>query len=201
MTDAETEKRRPAAAQEQSGAAAPDAAALADAYRFFNEINIIAQLSSNQMSQRMPHGLNLSQFGVLNWFVRVDDEATPGRLARAFQVSKGAMTNTLSKLEAKGFVRVAPDPASGRRKLVRLTPRGRAARNDAVAAASPVLEEFLAHFRIGALRRQLPLLERVRRHLDAARDDPSGTNRAGPGSLPAGPALPDAPDPADEQGL
>ena len=60
---------------------APDSEALADAYRFFNEIGIIAQLSSNQMQRSLPHALNQSQFSVLNWFVRVDDEATPGRLA------------------------------------------------------------------------------------------------------------------------
>jgi len=143
---------------------------LADAYRFFNEINIIAQLSTNQMDQRMPHGLNPSQFGVLNWFVRVDHEATPGRLARAFQVSKGAMTNTLTKLEGKGFVSISPDPTSGRRKLVRLSPSGRSARDAAVAATYPLLEDFLRAFDIAMIRGQLPQLERIRAFLDHARD-------------------------------
>lgn len=174
MTSTDTDPGRTRRRRGQGARAddAPTAADLTDAYRFFNEINIIAQLSSNQMAQRMPHGLNLSQFGVLNWFVRVDDETTPGRLARAFQVSKGAMTNTLSKLEAKGFVGITPDPSSGRRKLVRLTAAGRRARDDAVAAASPLLAELLQEFRIDTIRRQLPLLERVRSYLDAARDDP-----------------------------
>ena len=70
------------------------------AYGFFNEIGIIGQLSSNQMQRAMPHDLTQSQFSVLNWFVRVDTQATPGRLAKAFQVTKGAMTNTLHKLKA-----------------------------------------------------------------------------------------------------
>ncbi len=147
----------------------PDAD-LTDAYSFFNEVNIIAQLSANQMDKRMPHGLNQSQFAVLNWFFRVDDQATPGRLARAFQVSKGAMTNTLNKLAAKGFVSVNPDPASGRRKLVRITPSGRRARDQAVAATFPLLESFLAEFGIAQIRRQLPQLQRIRAYLDAARD-------------------------------
>ena len=183
MTNPDTEHRHRNATPAGSAAGVATAADLADAYRFFNEINIIAQLSSNQMDQRMPHGLNLSQFGVLNWFVRVDDQATPGRLARAFQVSKGAMTNTLGKLEAKGFVSITPDPSSRRRKLVRLTRRGRQARNDAVAAASPVLEEFLRHFRIGAIRRQLPLLERVRSYLDDARGSGRDPDTADGGGL------------------
>ena len=33
-------------------------------------------------------------------------EASPAALARAFQLTKGAMTNTLQRLEAQGFVRV-----------------------------------------------------------------------------------------------
>jgi DNA-binding MarR family transcriptional regulator len=143
---------------------------LNDAYTFFNEINIIAQLSTNQMDRQLPQGLNQSQFGVLNWFTRVDDEATPGRLAKAFQVSKGAMTNTLGKLAAKGFVSITADPASGRRKLVRLTPRGRKARNAAVEATFPQLEAFLEEFGIARIRRQLPQLQRIRAYLDAARD-------------------------------
>ena len=60
----------------------PSRRSLATAFEFFNEIGIIAQLSSNQMQRTMPHGLTQSQFSVLNWFVRVDDQATPGRLAR-----------------------------------------------------------------------------------------------------------------------
>jgi DNA-binding MarR family transcriptional regulator len=143
---------------------------LNDAYAFFNEINIIAQLSANQMDRQMPAGLNQSQFSVLNWFVRVDDIATPGRLAKAFQVSKGAMTNTLSKLAAKGFVSITTDPTSGRRKLVRLTPSGRRARDAAVAATFPLLEAFLEEFDIARIRRQLPQLQRIRAYLDAARD-------------------------------
>ncbi len=147
----------------------PSAKALEDAYLFFNEIGIIAQLSANEMARELPHGLTLSQFSVLNWFVRVDDEATPGRLATAFQVSKGAMTNTLKRLEQKGFVTVTPDPASGRRKLVRMTRRGRAARDAAVKATFPLLGRFLGAFDGAQIAALLPQLEAVRRHLDESR--------------------------------
>jgi DNA-binding MarR family transcriptional regulator len=143
---------------------------LDDAYRFFNEIGIVAQLSSNQMQRNMPHGLTLSQFSVLNWFVRVDDFATPGRLTRAFQVTKGAMTNTLGKLVGKGFVTIEPDPESGRRKIVRLTSAGRSARDEAIVASRSNLLELLAQFPIERVRSALPFLAEVRAYLDAARD-------------------------------
>ncbi|MFU8818000.1 MAG: MarR family winged helix-turn-helix transcriptional regulator [Pseudomonadales bacterium] len=140
------------------------------AYRLFNEINIIAQLSSNEMARVLPHGLTLSQFSVLNWFARVDDEATPGRLAAAFQVTKGAMTNTLQKLQQKGFIEVTGDPTSGRRKLVRMTGSGRRARNAAIAATYPILEAFLAHFGDAATSAMLPQLEAIRSYLDQKRE-------------------------------
>jgi len=142
----------------------------ATAFEFFNEIGIIGQLGSNRMQRALPHGLNQSQFSVLNWFVRVDDQATPTRLARAFQVTRGAMTNTLAKLSSKGFIEVAPDPESGRSKIVTLTAEGRIAREAALAALGGDLDEFLAAFPAGRLKKVLPLLREARAYLDAARD-------------------------------
>jgi DNA-binding MarR family transcriptional regulator len=143
---------------------------LDNAHRFFNEIGIIAQLSSNQMQRTLPHNLTLSQFSVLNWFVRVDAEASPGRLARAFQVTKGAMTNTLRKLSDKGFITIAEDPDSGRRKIVRLTPAGADARKAAIAASHPLLEDFLSRFDSSQIAELLPLLQDIRSHLDQRRE-------------------------------
>ena len=120
------------------------------AFEFFNEVGIISQLSSTRMQRVLPHGMTQSQFSVLNWFVRVDTQASPTRLANAFQVTKGAMTNTLGKLEEKGFVAIAPDPASGRSKIVTLTPAGRAARDAAIAALGQDLAEFLGAAASGA---------------------------------------------------
>ncbi len=148
----------------------PSPSALAAAFEFFNEIGIIGQLGSNRMQRSLPHGLNQSQFSVLNWFIRVDDRATPGRLARAFQVTGGAMTNTLGKLSAKGFVRIEPDPESGRSKIVTLTPAGRRAREDAITALSEDLTRFLEAFPEHRLKEVLPLLREARAFLDAARD-------------------------------
>ncbi len=142
----------------------------ATAFEFFNEIGIIGQLGSNRMQRALPHGLNQSQFSVLNWFVRVDDQATPTRLANAFQVTRGAMTNTLTKLSGKGFVKIEPDPESGRSKIVTLTAKGQAAREAALAALGADLGEFLNAFPAARLKKALPLLREARAFLDAARE-------------------------------
>lgn len=138
-------------------------------FTFFNEISIISQLATAMFEQQLPHELTTSQFSVLNWFVRVDTQATPTRLARAFQVTGGAMTNTLKKLEAKGFVRVQPDASSGRQKLVTMTPAGRSARDESIAAIEPLLSEFAREFPATGLQHQTRQLAEVRAYLDEYR--------------------------------
>ena len=50
--------------------------------------------------------------------------STPGRLARRMELSSGAMTNRLDRLEAAGIVRRLPDPGDRRSVLVELTQQG-----------------------------------------------------------------------------
>ena len=138
-------------------------------FTFFNEIGIISQLATSMFEQRLPHELTISQFGVLNWFVRVDSEATPSRLAKAFQVTGGAMTNTLKKLESKGFIKIRPDEKSGRQKRVTLTKSGRKARDESIAAVGPLLAEFAEAFPAAGLERQVKQLSKVREYLDEYR--------------------------------
>lgn len=140
-------------------------------FTYFNEIGIISQLSTVLFEQSLPEGLTLSQFSVLNWFVRVDVEATPGRLARAFQVTGGAMTNTLKKLESKGLVKVEPDKNSGRRKRVTMTRKGNQVRDGAIKAVAPLLRNFSERFPVEKLGRQTLQLAKVREYLDERRSE------------------------------
>ena len=139
-------------------------------FRFFNEIGIIEQLSRAQFERGLPHGLTLAQFKVLNHFARLGGERSPISLARAFQVTKGAVTNAVQKLEAKGFVATRPDPDDGRGKLVYLTDAGRAARDDAIATLQPVFPLLFAEFSDAEFAAALPFLERLRKFLDENRD-------------------------------
>lgn len=136
---------------------------------FFNEIGIISQLSSTMFERKLPNGLTNSQFGVLNWFMRVDSEATPGRLAAAFQVTGGAMTNTLKKLAAKDLIKIEPDATSGRKKRVTITGKGRAMRDVAINAATAMFEEFAAVFPPGKIEKQVKELQKIRQYLDELR--------------------------------
>lgn len=119
----------------------------------------------------MPDDLNMSQFVVLNHFVRLGGGWNPARLANAMQVTKGTMTNTLQRLEAKGYVDIVPDPKDTRGKIVTLTAEGRAARERAIAALAPALARMAEIIPVATVETALPALIRVRAYLDAERDE------------------------------
>jgi DNA-binding MarR family transcriptional regulator len=138
-------------------------------FTLFNEVGIIEQLVRTRMSHALPEGLQVSHFGVLNHFARLGGEKSPAQLARAFQVTKGAMTNTVQKLERAGYVVVRPDGVDGRRKLVSLTPEGRAMRDHASAAVVPSFAFVTREIGAERLRAALPVLRDLRILLDANR--------------------------------
>ena len=138
-------------------------------FRFLNEVGIIDQLARARLESVLPDGLKISQFIVLNHLVRLGGEWSPARLADAFQVTKGAITNSLQRLETRGLIRVMPDPGDGRAKLVSLTPAGRRMREQCIAAIEPMLIDMQQVFGERRFAEALPLLEEVRRYLDTHR--------------------------------
>ncbi|MEQ9505930.1 MAG: MarR family winged helix-turn-helix transcriptional regulator [Hyphomonas sp.] len=138
-------------------------------FQLFNEIAIIAQLSASLFQRVLPHDLTIAQFGLLHHCVRLGDGWTPARLAAAFQVTRGTMTNTLQKLEAKGFIRVDPDSDDARSKRVFLTPAGRQAREASLKALAPELAHLPAGFPPELAAEILPALQQLRIWLDTHR--------------------------------
>lgn len=138
-------------------------------FQLMNEVGIVAQLSQNRASRLLAPELNMSQFIVLNHLVRVSEESSLSRLARAMEVTKGAMTNTMSRLERKGYVAIRPDPADGRGKLATLTPAGRAARKRAVARLGHALNPLATSLSETELQAALSALRRARAWFDQTR--------------------------------
>ncbi len=68
--------------------------------------------------------------------------ATASEIGRRLGVSKQAAGKTVDRLLALGYAERADDPADARRKLVRLTPRGR----DALARSAAVFDELRAEW-------------------------------------------------------
>jgi DNA-binding MarR family transcriptional regulator len=132
----------------------------------FGEIVMIEQIARVRLARALPRGMELSHFMVLNHFARLGGEKTPAQLARIFHLTKGAMSNTLRKLDAAGYVHVRPDWEDARRKWVSISPAGRTARDRAAAAIAPVFDDVVRGLGPDGLRRTLPVLRRLRELLD-----------------------------------
>ena len=148
-----------------------DEAALRTAFQALTEISIIGHLADTALAKTLPGELSIAGFGVLNHFVRLNGEGeSPSKLARAFQVTKGAMTYTLQQLEALGYVRIENDPSDARGKIVRITARGRKAREAGAASVRPGMLKLIEVLGADEFSRALPFLVKLRQILDAARD-------------------------------
>lgn len=136
------------------------------AIALFGELFAADQLARNRISKALPRGMELSHFSVLNHLAGIGDERSPAQLARAFHVTRGAMTNTLTKLEWAGHVHIRPDWDDARRKFVAISPSGRAARDAAVQAIAPLIAEVVQALGADKVRSVLPVLRELRTRLE-----------------------------------
>lgn len=137
------------------------------AITLFGELFMADQLARNRITRALPRGMELSHFSVLNHLARLNEERTPAQLARAFHVTRGAMTNTLGKLEWAGHVHIRPDWDDARRKFVAISPSGRAARDAAVQAVAPLIAEVVQALGADRVRLVLPVLRELRLKMEA----------------------------------
>ncbi len=136
------------------------------AVTLFGELFMADQLARNRISKVLPRGMQLSHFSVLNHLARLNEERTPAQLARSFHVTRGAMTNTLAKLEWAGHIHIRPDWDDARRKFVGLSPSGRAARDAAVQAVAPLISDLVRDLGADRVRAVLPVLRALRTRLE-----------------------------------
>lgn len=143
-----------------------EAATRALAASLFAELMNSEQLARSMVTRALPRGMQLSHFSVLNLLAHLNGERTPAELAKAFHVTRGAMTNTLARLEWAGYIHIRPDWDDARRKFVSISPPGRAARDAAVAALLPRLAEVVRDLGPDEVRAVLPVFRRLRERLE-----------------------------------
>ncbi|MBE1297541.1 MarR family winged helix-turn-helix transcriptional regulator [Phycobacter azelaicus] len=136
------------------------------AVSLFSEILMAEQLAKSRLGKALPKGMELSHFSVLNHLARAGLERSPAQLAKSFHVTRGAMTNTLNKLEMAGYVHIRPDWDDARRKMVAISPAGRQARDAALASIVPVISEVVEELGGDRVRAALPILRELRAKLE-----------------------------------
>ena len=132
----------------------------------FGEILALDQLVRNRLAKVLPKGMELSHFSVLNQLSHTKTERTPAQIAKSFRVTRGAITNTLSKLELSGYIHVRPDWDDARRKMVSISPAGIVARNNALAAVTPIINELISEMGEERLKAIVPILRDLRQKFE-----------------------------------
>lgn len=153
----------------------PETAHLFD---FFNEIGILEQLSRALLEARLPRGLIAPHFTVLNHLVRLGNGKVPIDMARAFQVPKTSLTQTLKGLEQRGLIEMRPNAADGRSKLVWITAKGRSLRDKVIEDLGPDFESLSENIDMGQIAALMPILRDVRIFMDHDRNGPMKPPRA-----------------------
>jgi len=133
----------------------------------FSEMFMADQLARNRLSRALPKGMELSHFSVLNHLASATEEKTPAQLARVFHVTRGAMTNTLNRLEWAGYVHIRPDWDDARRKRVSISPAGRRARESALSVIAPILSDTVRVIGVDRVRQAIPVIRELRLRLES----------------------------------
>ena len=132
-----------------------------------SEILATDQLLRNKLTRILPAGMEISHFSVLTHLAYTISEKTPAQLAKVFHVTKGAMTNTLNKLEWAGYVHIRPDWDDARRKMVAISPAGRQARDAALSAIEPIIRTLVDEKGADDIRAAIPVLREMRLKLES----------------------------------
>lgn len=131
----------------------------------FVELFMADQMARAQITKALPKGMELSHFTILNFLAGISEHRTPAQLATALNLTRGAITNTLAKLEWAGYVHISPDWDDARRKQVVISPAGRLARSAALDAITPMLAEVVDKIGADKVRATLPVIREIRRSL------------------------------------
>lgn len=131
----------------------------------FSEILGTDQILRSRLSRVLPKGMEISHFSVLNHLAWREVERTPAQLAETFHVTRGAMTNTLTKLEWAGYIHIRPDWDDARRKMVHISTAGRQARDVALNAIAPMITQVVEDLGEDKAKAALPILRELRKQL------------------------------------
>jgi DNA-binding MarR family transcriptional regulator len=136
----------------------------------FTEIGIIEHLMRMAVTKSLPRGMTYPQWEILVHFSRNGDGQTPVQVARALQVTKGAITNTLHRMEGLGFLAIEADAHDGRKKRVKVTRDGAAAYAEMLRRVRPHMDQLRGGFTTSEFETALPFLRALRVWLDENRN-------------------------------
>ena len=127
----------------------------------FSELIAADQAIKGLLTRKLPKGMEMSHFSVLTQLAHVG-ETSPARLARSFGLTKGAITNTLKKLELAGYIHIRPDWDDARKKQISISDAGRLARDQALTELTPEFQRIADSLGNQSIKTALPTLRKFR---------------------------------------
>ena len=124
-------------------------------------VNHIARLFADGLRKRVePLGIVPGQFPALLelW---IEDGQTQKQLVEKLDIEQATLANTLARMERDGLIVRTPHPGDGRAKIVRLTDKAKAIRDDAYAAASETNDQAMSAFSAEERRQFVELMQRI----------------------------------------
>lgn len=135
------------------------------AISIISEVLAIDQRMRARLAKVLPKGLELSHFSALNHLAVTTRECTPARLASALNVSRGAITNTITRLEKNGYIHIRGDWDDARKKFITISPAGKLTRDIALAAMAPIFQDITSTKETNELKELLNSLRGLRLNL------------------------------------
>src|SRR2546423_10265782 len=124
--------------------------------------------------------LDYAEYKLLGLLTREGEvyRSSPGKLARMMELSSGAMTNRLDRLEEAGLLRRLPDPDDRRGTLVELTADGKRVYEESVGVQARKEAFFASALSKGGQKQLNGLLRKLMLEFERAEGGPSPEDRA-----------------------
>ena len=116
-------------------------------------------------------GVNVTEWRILSQLA-IEPGIPASRICQVIGLDKGPVSRTLSTMEAAGLVAGLSDRVDARRRLMRLTPAGRALHDEILAVALEREERLLACLSADERDTLIALLNRLHGHLGAVANPP-----------------------------
>lgn len=128
---------------------------------FFALVETTASLIGVSEKYWQSRGLNGARVRILVELAKAGGSLLPSALAERIGVTKANISVLLVPLAREGYVRIAGDPADGRRRRATLTPEGERLLLGALPGNREVLESLMSRLDEAELRRLLELLGKL----------------------------------------
>jgi len=143
-----------------------------NSFKLLISLGIINQLTDAWLSKALtPHGINQSQFNLLNHFSRhPDKEQTISQLAEVMQMNQPGITKVVNKLSEMDLIEIRKDANDGRKKWISINQQGLNKVQSAFFSFLPTVDQCFEQWDDNQLEEMLEHSQRLQNWLDNNRD-------------------------------